>query len=96
MEIPQNIASITMDEHMAMEKTAITAKLSGVMKEFGEDSGIIYADKPEDALKKAVELIDEGAIREHGSKARGFVGKCGWDDVVDEFEGILEEVVQSD
>ena len=37
-------------------------------------------------------LIEGGGLSEHGPAARGFVGMCGWDDVVGEFEGILEEV----
>jgi len=32
-------------------------------------------------------------IEEYGSNARGFVGNCRWNDVVDEFEGVLEELV---
>ena len=32
----------------------------------------------------------EGGVIEECGPAAGFVEKCGWDDVVDEFEGILE------
>lgn len=84
--------SIKIYEYMAMGKHVITTKLPGVMKEFGEDHGVVYVDKPEDALWKAIELIEGGELQEHGTKARGFVENCGWDDVVDEFEGILEGV----
>ena len=35
-------------------------------------------------------------IGEYGSKARGFVEGYGWDDVVDEFESVLEVVVRAD
>ncbi len=71
----------------------ITTKLPGVMKEFGEGNGVIYVDKPEDALWKGIELIEGRAVEECGVKAREFVGACGWDDVVGEFEGMLEVVV---
>ena len=63
-------------------------------KEFGEGHGIIYADSPEDALKKAVELSENGTVNEYGSKARKFVEKYNWDDIVDDFEGVLEEVIR--
>ena len=91
-EVMRDIVPIKLYEYMAMGKLVITTKLPGVMKEFGEDHGVVYVDKPEDALWKAIELIEGGELQEHGSKARGFVENCGWDDVVDEFGGILEEV----
>jgi glycosyltransferase involved in cell wall biosynthesis len=78
---------------MAMGKPVITTKLPGIMKEFGEAHGVIYVDKPEDALKKAIELMENGMLEEYGLKARKFVEKYNWGDIVDEFEGILEEAV---
>ena len=90
----QDIVPIKMYEYMAMGKTVITTKLPGVMKEFGESQGVIYVDKTEDVLKKAIELIEKGRVEEEGRKARGFVERYNWDDIVDEFESILEEVVR--
>ena len=94
-KIMQDIVPIKMYEYMAMGKPVITTKLPGVMKEFGEDQGVIYVDKPEDALNKAIEVIENGTVEEHGLKARRFVEKYNWDDIVDEFESILEEVIRS-
>ena len=92
-DIMHDIVPIKLYEYMAMGKPVITTKLPGVMKEFGEGNGVIYVDKPEDALWKGVELIEGGVVEECGVKAREFVGACGWDDVVGEFEGMLEVVV---
>ena len=92
-EIMRDIVPIKLYEYMAMGKPVITTKLPGVMREFGEGHGVVYVDRPEDALWRAVELIEDGMVSEYGSKARGFVEGYGWEDVVDEFEGILEEVV---
>jgi glycosyltransferase involved in cell wall biosynthesis len=91
-KIMQDIVPIKMYEYMAMGKPVITTKLPGVMKEFGEDHGVIYVDKPEDVVKKAIELVENRSIKEEGKKAQGFVEKYSWDDVVDDFEGVLEEV----
>ena len=91
-KIMQDIVPIKMYEYMAMGKPVITTKLPGVITEFGEGHGVIYVDKPEDALKKAIELIENGYIEGEGMKARKFVEKYNWDDIVDEFEGILEEL----
>jgi glycosyltransferase involved in cell wall biosynthesis len=92
-DIMHDIVPIKLYEYMAMGKPVITTKLPGVMKEFGEGNGVIYVDKPEDALWKGVELIEGGVVEACGVKARRFVGACGWDDVVGEFEGMLEVVV---
>ena len=91
-KIMQDIVPIKMYEYMVMSKPVITTELPGIMKEFGDDSGVIYVSSSEDALKKAVELIESEMLKEQGLKARRFVEKNNWDDIVDEFEGILEEV----
>ena len=93
-KIMQDIVPIKLYEYMACGKPVIATKLPGVMKEFGENHGVIYVDKPEDALNKAVELIENRSVEEQGVKARGFVEKYNWEDIVDEFEEVLEEVVR--
>ena len=91
-KIMQDIVPIKFYEYMAMGKPVITTKLPGVMKEFGTGNGIIYVDRPKDVLGKVVELIEGGVLQEYGSNARVFVEKYNWDDVVDEFEKVLEEL----
>jgi len=92
-KIMRNIVPIKIYEYMACGKPVIATKLPGIMKEFGEEHGVVYVDKPKDALNKAVELIENKALYEYGSKARGFVEKYNWDDIVDEFERVLKGVV---
>ncbi len=91
-KIMQDIVPIKMYEYMAMKKPVIVTKLPGVMKEFGEDNGVVYVDKPEDVVAKAMELVQNGTMEELGSKARSFVEKYSWDTITDEFESILEEL----
>jgi glycosyltransferase involved in cell wall biosynthesis len=93
--IMQDIVPIKLYEYMAMGKPVISTKLSGVLREFGDDNGVIYIDEPEDAINKAKSLIKDGRIGELGAKARKFVLKYSWDNITDEFEKILEEVVRS-
>ena len=64
------------------------------MKEFCEGHGVIYIGRPEDVVKKAIELIENEQFMEYGVKAIKFVENYNGDDVVDEFEGILEEAVR--
>jgi len=94
-EMMQDIVPIKMYEYMAMKKPVISTKLPGVMKEFGEDNGVIYVDKPEDVVAKAIELVQNNSVEILGSKARSFVEKYSWDSITDEFEKILEEAVES-
>ena len=92
-EIMRDIVPIKMYEYMAMEKPVIATKLPGIMKEFGNGNGVIYVDKPEDAVRKAIELIENGEVKREGEKARSFVEKFSWDKITDEFEKSLEELI---
>ena len=92
-KIMQDIVPIKLYEYMACGKPVIATKLPGVMMEFGEGHGVIYVDKPEEVLKKAIELIENGSLKEHGLKALGFVEKYNWDDIVADFERVLKEVI---
>jgi glycosyltransferase involved in cell wall biosynthesis len=94
-KIMQDIVPIKMYEYMAMKKPVIATRLPGVMKEFGEDNGVVYVDKPEEAVAKAMELVQSGRIGELGQKARSFVEGYSWQSITDEFEKILKETVES-
>lgn len=93
-KIMQDIVPIKLYEYMAMGKPVISTKLSGVLREFGDDNGVIYIDEPEDVINKAKSLIECGKIGELGAKARKFVLKYSWDSIADEFEKILKEVIE--
>jgi glycosyltransferase involved in cell wall biosynthesis len=94
-KIMQDIVPIKMYEYMAMKKPVIATRLPGVMREFGQDNGVVYVDKPEDAVTKAMELVQSGKIEELGQKARGFVERYSWQSITDEFEKVLKETVES-
>lgn len=93
-EVMRDIVPIKMYEYIAMGKPVIATKLSGILKEFGYNNGVLYVNKPEDVLKKTIELIENGLINEKGIKARKFVEKQDWNKITDEFESILEEVIR--
>ena len=95
-KIMQDIVPIKMYEYMAMKKPVIATRLPGVIKEFGEDNGVIYADGPEDVVIKAVEMVQNGDVERLGLKARNFATKYSWDTITDEFEKILEEVIKEE
>jgi hypothetical protein len=41
-------------EFMVMCKRVIATRLPGIVKEFGSDNGVLWVDRPEDALGKAL------------------------------------------
>jgi glycosyltransferase involved in cell wall biosynthesis len=93
-KIMQDIVPIKMYEYMAMAKPVVSTRLPGVVREFGEGNGVVYVSKPEDAIEKAVGLIQGGSLKELGARARSFAKRYSWDHITDEFERILEEVIK--
>jgi glycosyltransferase involved in cell wall biosynthesis len=94
--IMHDIVPIKMYEYMAMGKPVIATRLNGVQREFGDDHGVLWIDRPEDALRKAMELVNEGHITAHGEAARQFVRNNDWAAVVDDFEQELYECTGSE
>jgi glycosyltransferase involved in cell wall biosynthesis len=89
--IMRDIVPIKLYEYMAMKKPVISTKLPGVMKEFGNDNGIVYVDKPEDIISIVPGILNN--IIELGNKARNFVVNNTWDNVTDDFEIILKNAI---
>lgn len=94
-KIMQDIVPIKTYEYMAMKKPVIATRLPGIIREFGEDNGVVYVDRPEDAVTKAMELVQSGKIEELGQKARSFVEAYSWQSISDEFERILQGVTKN-
>lgn len=92
--IMRDIVPIKMYEYLAMGKPVVATKLPGVMREFGNDSGIVYVDHSEQAVQRVLELDRDDVLPELGLKARKFVEKQSWSDVTREFEEILEQTVE--
>jgi len=92
-KVMQHIVPIKLYEYLAMGKPAISTRLPGVMAEFGEGNGIVYVDRPEDVVAKAIELAGSGSVRDLGIRARRFVEKNDWNTIADKFERVLEEAV---
>ncbi len=88
------ITPVKVYDYIAMRKPVISTRLPGITQEFGEDNGIIFIDKPEDTIEKAIEMAKNNSIRENGEKARQYAKKIGWDKITDIFERTLNELVQ--
>ncbi|MFZ3135432.1 glycosyltransferase family 4 protein [Methanothrix sp.] len=88
-DIMRNIVPIKMYEYMAAKKTVIATRIYGIMKEFGDNNGVLYVDKPEEVVSNAIRLAESNGSIEEEQKARNFVDKLSWSRIVDSFEGIL-------
>jgi len=94
-DIMKNIVPIKMYEYMAAGKPVIATNLSGIMKEFGTNNGVVYIDKPDEAVQKAITLSDPGERSEFGTKSRQFVEPNDWNAITHTFEKCLEEVINA-
>jgi len=90
-EVTHNIVPIKMYEYMAAGKPVIATRLPGVMKEFGNNNGVIYVDEPGGVIKTTVKLIENGDLAEEGLKAKRFVGRYSWGNITQDFETILKK-----
>ncbi|WP_245920453.1 glycosyltransferase [Methanospirillum stamsii] len=88
-KIMQDIVPIKMYEYMAMGKPVITTKLPGLIKEFGDNNGVLYADSSEKVLDMANSIVAQGAIDNYGISARSFVQGLNWGAITDLFENLL-------
>ncbi len=94
-EVTHNIVPIKIYEYMAAGKPVIATKLPGVVKEFGNNNGVVYADESGEVVERAVKLIKNGNLAEEGLKAKRFVERCSWDSITHDFEAILEKTCLS-
>jgi glycosyltransferase involved in cell wall biosynthesis len=92
-EIMQNIVPIKMYEYMAMSKPVLATNLKGLRMEFGEGNGVLYVDRPEEALDLAMNLVREDRIAQEGLKARAYVQGNNWERVTIQFEDALRELL---
>jgi glycosyltransferase involved in cell wall biosynthesis len=76
-----------------MHKPVISTNLPGILKEFGQDSGVIYADSPKDVIRTATGLGRED-IQKNSLMAKEFIKDYDWDNIVYKFEEILEYLVE--
>ncbi|MFX1392837.1 MAG: glycosyltransferase [Promethearchaeota archaeon] len=91
-EVMRYVVPIKILEYMAMEKPVISTELPGIIKEFGYGNGIIYINKPEDVINKAIDMRDNNQIIQEGLKARKFVENRTWEKSVNQLEIILENL----
>lgn len=93
-DIMKDIVPIKIYEYMACSKPVIATKIPGLVNEFGEYNGVIYADDPKNVLYKAYNLcLEKSALKTQGLKAFNFVKERSWENVIDNFEMQLMKLI---
>lgn len=86
--IMQDIVPIKIYEYMAMGKPVISTILPGIMKEFGNENGILYVNEPSIVPQKALNID----VKLEGNKAINFAKNCDWNEITNNFEECLYEI----
>jgi len=94
-DIMNDIVPIKLYEYMAMKKPVIATKLPGVIREFGYDAGIFYAESPSDVVEIAQKIIESHEIENYGSNAIKFVKKYKWENIVNDFEEVARNLIKN-
>lgn len=94
-DVMKYIVPIKIYEYMAMSKSVIATRLYGLVTEFGENNGVLYADKPVNVLDKVKYLVKDQNLGKEGQKALTFVKKNNWNNITEEFEKCLMNIVQN-
>ncbi|MFX0087803.1 MAG: glycosyltransferase, partial [Candidatus Hodarchaeota archaeon] len=78
-KIMRDIIPIKLYEYLAMRKPVVSTALPGIIKEFGINSGVIYAQSSEDVIKICLKILDNDSLEDIGKKGREFVvTNCDW------------------
>ena len=93
-EIMQDIVPIKLYEYLAMEKIVIATDLPGIVREFGDNNGIIYINEAKEVLNTVQTIIDNNNYDEIATAARNFVKSNDWENIVDNFEEAFFNVVK--
>jgi glycosyltransferase involved in cell wall biosynthesis len=91
-KIIRDIVPIKLYEYLAMYKPIITTKLPGVVKEFGENNGIIYVDAPENVLETVLNMDNE-ILKKIRLNAKNYIKDYDWDNIISDFEDILNDMI---
>ncbi|MCF2141377.1 MAG: glycosyltransferase [Candidatus Lokiarchaeota archaeon] len=90
-KIMNNIVPIKLYEYMAAGKLIIATKLDGIFKEYGDNNGIIYINRPEEVftiIQNPIKFYDE--CFQNGQK---FIKNYDWDRVLLDFKREMLKIV---
>lgn len=93
-ETMKHIVPIKMYEYMIMGKPVVATRLPGILKEFGQDNGVIYIDDSKDAINVIIDMLAQNTVDENGKRARNYVKNLNWDTITNQFEQVLFDLMK--
>ncbi|MGD8584620.1 MAG: glycosyltransferase family 4 protein [Chloroflexota bacterium] len=87
----RDIVPMKVYEYLAVGRPVVATRLPGLITEFGDSSGILYADDPVSALDEAVGLSNrsEERLRLATAARNTAVQNADWDKIAEQLAGIL-------
>jgi glycosyltransferase involved in cell wall biosynthesis len=89
VEIMRRIVPIKIVEYLASGKPVIATSLEGLIKEFGQNSGVVFIDSPHETLEKVEDILKSGKTSNLKIDAINYASKCDWKDILREFDLVL-------
>jgi len=91
-ETMKHIVPIKMYEYLAMGKPVIASRLIGLVKEFGDNNGVIYIDGPEQLIDRALSLSST-EIQRASTQAGNFIADYDWIHIAARFKRHLQSEI---
>lgn len=91
-DIIRDIVPIKIYEYLAMHKPIISTKLPGMIREIGQNNGVIFVDSPENVINTIVHLSKEDIISIQ-TDAMKFIDDYDWGRIITQFERVLSGMI---
>ncbi|WP_123538129.1 glycosyltransferase [Halosimplex salinum] len=91
-ETMHDIVPIKMYEYLSSGSPVVATRLPGLEKEFGEESGVVYTDGPNDAFDTILDLLESDEYDARVREGLRYADKHDWTRLAEQFENHLEMV----
>jgi glycosyltransferase involved in cell wall biosynthesis len=89
VEVMKRIIPIKMIEYLACGKPVIASSMEGLVKEFGNDSGVFFINDPSQVFSKTEEILKPSNMERSKEDALRYSSSCDWSLIYEDFEGLL-------
>ena len=96
IDLMKNSVPIKIIEYLASGKPVISTPLNGIIKEFGTDGGILYAEKSSEFIEQVLYIDNNDLYDKYGEKAVKSVENREWGQITSRFASILERIVMKE
>ncbi len=87
--VMKRIIPIKVIEYLASGKPVIASSMEGLVKEFGDSSGVVFIDDPSQVFAKTEEILSASNMERSKKAAIRYSDSCDWSHIYDNFEDLL-------